>query len=124
MIVMAAVLLVFRYRSGLLAFAGETHDLILVFLWPIFIVIVVLAVLGSAVSGRPDIGLHSPLLPISTLSGHATDKVFAKPTNARISAVSPAHCEESQDHLCSRMVEAARTPDGVSPKCRRNMRLK
>jgi hypothetical protein len=32
--------------------------------------------------------------------------------------------EESQDHFCSRMVDAARTPDGVSPKYRRNMRLK
>jgi hypothetical protein len=44
--------------------------------------------------------------------------------NARVSEVPPAHGEASQDHFCSRMVEAARTPDGVSPNCRRNMRLK
>ena len=36
---------------------------------------------------------------------------------------SPAHCEGALDDFC-RTIDAARTPDGVSPKRRRNERLK
>ena len=35
-----------------------------------------------------------------------------------------ARGNQSRDHFCSRMFDAARTLDGVSPKCRRNIRLK
>jgi hypothetical protein len=61
-------------------------------------------------------------LDLLTLSSSHFDLRAAR-KSPRFSGIA-AHCEESQDHFCSRMVDAARTPDGVSPKRRRNMRLK
>jgi hypothetical protein len=51
-------------------------------------------------------------------------KVLEAGYNARIGGGAPAGRCGVADHFCFGLIAAARTPDGVSPKRRRNTRLK
>ncbi len=59
--------------------------------------------------------LRLTLRPVCCRSGRSNCPRFQR--------ASPAHCEGSWGHF-PRRIDAARTPDGVSPKRRRNERLK